>query len=128
MATYLIPAGMLGSVVEVLQRSASQLPEDKAAACDAIERLLDPYGLRPMPPNLAMDAWVAAHFDEQPDTEELIEELRVCHEGSAYCAEFLRTLNERSPTALKLTHALLRHNRGRDLPEVLGQGDEGGEF
>lgn len=118
LATHLIPAGMLGNVVEVLKRNVSLLPEDKNAACDALHRLLAPYDPPAIPRNHAMDAWVATHFDEQPDIEGLIEELRVCHEGSAYCPEFLRTLNERSPTALKLTHALLRHNRGRSLPEV----------
>jgi len=118
MATLQIPSGAVGGVIDILQKNAVRLPGDKAMAISALTLLLDPYRMSDGTPRRDMDEWVAAHFDNKPSLEELVQGLNVCRWGTDYCSDFLATLSERSPTALKLTHALLLKNRSRPLPDV----------
>ena len=115
LATLQIPSGVMGAVIDILQKNAASLPADKAMARSALSHLLDPYRMPDGALRRDMDDWVAAHFDNKPSLEGLIQDLKMCRWGQGYCSEFLATLSERSPTALKLTHALLLKNRGRPL-------------
>jgi len=118
MATRLIPSGMMEIVTEIMRNYSVLLARGKASALSALALLLDPYRMKEVPPNQVLDSWVAEHFDRRGTLEELLGTLNVCRWGHDYCAEFLLTLSERSPTALKVTHALLMHNRNRPLREV----------
>jgi enoyl-CoA hydratase/carnithine racemase len=118
LATLLIPSGVVGEAIDTIGKNAARLPKDKVMARSALVRLIDPYRMPEGEPRNDLDAWVAAHFNGKPSLQGLVEDLTMCRWGQDYCSEFLATLSERSPTALKLTHALLLKNRGRPLPEV----------
>jgi len=74
--------------------------------------------------NPEMDDWVATHFAGKTSIREIMNSLARCSQEDRLCQDVYRRLSERSPTALVLTLALLRHNGRRPLEEVFAA--EGG--
>jgi enoyl-CoA hydratase len=83
-----------------------------------LESIIETFSIGDIPAQPEMDAWVAEHFTLENSLEELIQSLRTCSSGKEYCEEFLQEIDGRSPTSLRLTHALLKRNFGHTLKEV----------
>ncbi len=79
---------------------------------------LAPFFQEDMPVNPGMDAWIATHFAGKTSIREIMNSLSRCSQEDRLCQDVYRRLSERSPTALVLTLALLRHNERRPLEEV----------
>jgi enoyl-CoA hydratase/carnithine racemase len=71
-----------------------------------------------VPSNPDMDFWVREYFAGKDSLPGIMSELRACGTQHALCEGVFQRLSERSPTALLLTHRLLRHNEGKPLEEV----------
>ena len=71
-----------------------------------------------IPINKDMDEWVAKYFAGKSDLKDILASLTKCGRQQELCDGVFASIAERSPTALVLTLKLLRHNEGRQLPEV----------
>jgi enoyl-CoA hydratase len=71
-----------------------------------------------IPTNKDMDEWVAKYFAGKADLKDILASLKHCGIQQDLCDGVFTSIAERSPTALVLTLKLLRHNEGRQLPEV----------
>jgi enoyl-CoA hydratase/carnithine racemase len=71
-----------------------------------------------IPTNKDMDEWVAKYFAGKADLKDILASLTKCGGHQKLCDGVFASIAERSPTALVLTLKLLRHNEGRQLPEV----------
>jgi enoyl-CoA hydratase len=118
LATHLVSSNALEEVLSVLNNVGPSLPQPKNETKAAITGLLENYLIKEIPADPEMDVWVAGHFDQTDDIVNLIESLNSCSWGKDYCEKFLKTLHERSPTALKLTSMQLALNRSKPLAEV----------
>jgi enoyl-CoA hydratase len=118
LATHLISSGALEEIFSILKNAGPFLPEKKNETEAEVTELLENHLIREIQADPEMDAWVALHFDRTDNIASLISSLNVCSWGKDYCEKFLKTLHERSPTALKLTAMQLALNRGKPLAEV----------
>ena len=103
---------------KVLQSFQGELTDDKTIATKHLKSYLPSFFQRDIPMNPGMDAWVATHFAGKTSLPEIMDSLSRCGQEDRLCQDVYRRLSERSPTALALTLALLRHNEGRSLEEV----------
>jgi enoyl-CoA hydratase/carnithine racemase len=71
-----------------------------------------------IPTNKDMDEWVEKYFAGKSDLKDILASLTECGRQQELCDGVFASIAERSPTALVLTLKLLRHNEGRQLPEV----------
>jgi enoyl-CoA hydratase len=65
-----------------------------------------------------MDAWVIGHFSGKRTVNDVVFSLGRCGAYDISCDQALRSITERSPTALAVTLRLLRRNEHRTLDEV----------
>jgi hypothetical protein len=63
-----------------------------------------------IPAKPEMDRWIAEYFAGRSSLQEIIGLLQTCRITLAPCEGVISELHEKSPTALKLTLKLLRHN------------------
>ncbi len=117
LATHLVQAAQVPGLLETFKEAAVNLPRAKEAAVRQLREILAPWGLQKTRPEL--DAWVARHFAGKASVREILDSLSHCPDHRRLDNEVLARLQARSPTALVLTLALLRRNRGRPLEEVL---------
>jgi enoyl-CoA hydratase/carnithine racemase len=118
LADSLTKRGQLPKLREALQSFSGKLTEEKTIAVRHVRSYLASFFQEDIPVNSEMDAWVAAHFSGKTSLREIMSSLAQCSLEDRLCQDVYHRLSERSPTALVLTLALLRHNEGRPLEEV----------
>ncbi len=118
LATELTKRGDLPRLRKALQAFSETPAEEKTMVAQRLRSYLSPFFREDMPVNPKMDAWVATHFAGKTSIREIMDSLSRCSRQDRLCQDVYRRLSERSPTALVLTLALLRHNEGRRLEEV----------
>jgi enoyl-CoA hydratase/carnithine racemase len=118
MANTLIKGGDVPRLRQALQSFSEKLPEEKAEAARHLSSHLAPFSRDDIRPNPEMDAWVATHFSGKSSIRQIMDSLSRCRPDDQLCRDVYQRLSERSPTALVLTLALLRHNEGLPLEEV----------
>lgn len=119
LATHGVESHRLKSVLGALEDAAPALSPDRIIARDQLFELMASLTRSEViPQDAAMDAWVRTYFDGVSSVPELLENLSQCQMQSRLCEGVFRRLSERSPTAVTLTLALLRVQRGRPLEEV----------
>jgi enoyl-CoA hydratase/carnithine racemase len=118
LANSLTKRSQLPRLRKALQSFQGKLTDDQTVAIEHLKSYLASFFQRDMPINPEMDAWVATHFAGKTSLPEIMDSLSRCSQEDRLCQDVYRRLSERSPTALVLTLALLRHNEGRPLEEV----------
>lgn len=103
---------------KALQSFQGKLTDDQTVAIEHLKSYLASFFQKDMPINPEMDEWVATHFAGKTSLPEIMNSLSRCSQEDRLCQDVYHRLSERSPTALVLTLALLRHNEGRPLEEV----------
>jgi enoyl-CoA hydratase/carnithine racemase len=103
---------------KALQAFSETSTEGKTMAARHLKSYLSPFFQEDAPVNAEMDAWVATHFAGKTSIREIMDSLSRCSRQDRLCQDVYRRLSERSPTALVLTLALLRHNEGHPLEEA----------
>jgi len=103
---------------KALQSFRGKLIDDKTIATEHLKSYLASFFQGDIPTNPGMDAWIATHFAGKTSLPEIIDSLSRCSPEDPLCQDVYHRLSERSPTALVLTLALLRHNEGRPPEEV----------
>jgi enoyl-CoA hydratase len=118
LANSLTKGGQLPGLRKALQRFPEKLADEKTIATRHLKSHLAPFFREDIPVRPEMDAWVATHFSGKASIREIMNSLSRCSQEDRLCQDVYHRLSERSPTALALTLALLRHNEGRPLEEV----------
>jgi enoyl-CoA hydratase len=118
LATHLVESARWQELQDRLRELAPDLPGDKARAVQKLARALEPFAEKGIQAYPELDAWVAEHFAGKTSLQEILASLQQCSLELQLCQDVLQRLEERSPTALALTLALLRANEGRPLAEV----------
>jgi enoyl-CoA hydratase len=121
MANALTRRADLPRLRKALQGFLETPTEDKMTAARHLRSYLAPFLREDTRVNPEMDAWVATHFAGKTSIRELMNSLSRCSREDSLCQDVYRRLSERSPTALVLTLALLRHNEGHPLEEVFAE-------
>jgi len=103
---------------KALQSFLEELTDGKTNGARHLKSHLAPFFQAAVPVNPEMDDWVATHFAGKASLREIMDSLSRCSQEDRLCQDVYRRLSERSPTALVLTLALLRHNEARPLEEV----------
>lgn len=117
LATYLVLRNKLPETITLLTRHSESLIVEKAQAVSRLHALFEVLK-NDIPQNPDMDEWVRTYFAGRTSLPEILTDLSQCSVQSEQCEGVFQRLSERSPTALVLTHKLLRHNEGRPLDEV----------
>jgi len=128
MANALTKRGELPRLRKALQSFSEKLTDGKTMAARHLRSHLAPFFREDIRVNPEMDAWVATHFAGKTSIREIMNSLSRCSQEDRLCQDVYRRLSERSPTALVLTLALLRHNEGRPLEEVFAAEAEAARF
>lgn len=110
--------GQLVKLRKALQSFSEELTDGRKIGARHLASHLTPFFREGASVNPEMDAWVATHFSGKTSLREIMSSLSRCKQEDRLCQDVYRRLSERSPTALVLTLALLRHNEGRPLEEV----------
>ncbi|MEJ5363623.1 MAG: enoyl-CoA hydratase/isomerase family protein [Desulfosoma sp.] len=119
LATHFVETSRVPNLVQALIDAAPKLPRKRHEAARRLHQIVSPFQTEaPLPHDPEMDAWVATYFDGVSSVPKLLEELSQCQVQSRLCDGVFRRLSERSPTAVALTLALLKRQRGRPLEEV----------
>ena len=118
LATALTSGEQLPRLRKALQSFRGKLADGKKLATDHLKSYLASFFQGDIPVNPRMDAWIATHFAGKTSLLEIMDSLSRCSQEDRLCQDVYDRLSERSPTALVLTLALLRHNQGRPLEEV----------
>lgn len=119
LATHFVETGRIPDLMEALTKTAPQLPRKRDEAARRVHEIASSFQTdAPLPQDPEMDAWVGTYFDGVSSVPKLLEDLSQCQVHSRLCEGVFRRLSERSPTAVALTLALLRRQRGRALEEV----------
>jgi len=118
LANALIKRAQLPRLIKALQSFPGKLTGEKTVAVQYLKPYLASFLQEDIPVNSEMDAWVATHFAGKTSLPEIMGSLSRCSREDRLCQDVYRRLSERSPTALVLTLALLRHNEGRPLEGV----------
>ena len=113
LADSLTKRGQLPKLREALQSFPGKLTGKKTIGVQHLKSYLASFFQEDIPVNPKMDAWVAAHFSGKTSLREIMNSLSQCSLEDRLCQDVYHRLSERSPTALVLTLALLRHNEGR---------------
>lgn len=120
LATHAVESYRLPDVLRALQDAAPALtPERTTAQKELFELMASFTRSEAIPVDAAMDTWVRSYFDGVSSVPELLKNLSQCQTQSRLCEGVFRRLSERSPTAVALTLALLKVQRGRPIEEVL---------
>lgn len=118
MANALTKRGKLPRLRKALQSFSDKLTNGKTMAARQLRSHLAPFLREDIRVDPEMDDWVATHFAGKTSIREIMNSLSRCSQEDRLCQDVYRRLSERSPTALVLTLALLRHNEGHPLEEV----------
>lgn len=118
LATAYCPSVHLPLIQGALTSFKLPLPPDRKAGAALLQAEIGLFLESPPAFPCPLDDWVAEHFQGKGTLVELLASLSTCSLDSLVCREVWSRLGERSPTALALTLKLLRHNKGRPLPEV----------
>ena len=119
LATHFVETAQIPNLLQALAQAAAELPRKREEAAWRLGEITSAFqSAVPLPQDPPMDAWVRTYFDGVSSVPELLENLSQCQEQSRLCDGVFRRLSERSPTAVALTLALLRRQRGRALEEV----------
>ncbi len=110
--------GHLPRLTKALQSFSEELTDGKTIGARHLTSHLTPFFREGASVNPELDAWVATHFAGKASLREIMDSLSRCSQDDRLCQDVYHRLSERSPTALVLTLALLRHNEGRPLEEV----------
>ncbi|HXX36067.1 MAG TPA: enoyl-CoA hydratase/isomerase family protein [Thermodesulfobacteriota bacterium] len=119
LATALTRGEQLPRLRKALQSFRGRLTDGKKIATEHLKSYLTSFFQGDIPVNPGMDAWIATHFAGKTSLPEIMDSLSRCSQEDRLCQDVYHRLSERSPTALVLTLALLRHNEGRPIEEVL---------
>jgi enoyl-CoA hydratase len=128
LATAFTRSSHLPLIQEVLGRFKLPLPPARQAAARLLREELRLFFEAPPALPCPLDDFVARHFQGCPSLPALTASLSTCSLDSLFCREVWERLGERSPTALAVTLALLRHNQGRPLPEVFASEAQAAAF
>ncbi len=118
LANALCPSPHLPLIQDALAALNLPLPPARPAAAALLREEIGLFLETPPAQACPLDDWVARYFHGLQSLPELLDDLWTCSPESLTCQEVWARLGERSPTALALTLALLRHNQGRPLPQV----------
>ena len=117
-ADVLIGSADKRALIESLETFEPQAGLDKEGLVNRLGERISGFCRRDIPRNEAMDQWVEQYFAGQADVRGILETLKHCTQQQTHCAEVFASIGERSPTALVLTLALLRHNENRPISDV----------
>lgn len=119
LATHFVETPRTEGLIQALAQASPTLPRKRREAAQRLGEIVSSFQTgAPLPEDLDMDAWVRTYFDGASSVPKLLEDLSQCQVQSRLCQGVFRRLSERSPTAVALTLALLRRQRGRPLEEV----------
>jgi enoyl-CoA hydratase/carnithine racemase len=116
LATHFVESGKIGGVIQEL--TSLPVAGDRPKAAAAIRAQIEQHGVKKIPAKPAFDRWVKEHFSGKNSLQAIFTALQNAQSETALSRDVLRTLSERSPTALAVTFALLSMNQGRSLEEV----------
>ncbi len=119
LANSFVKRGQLVRLRKTLQTFSEELSDGKAMRTRHLRSHLTPFFQGGVPANPEMDAWVATHFAGKTSLRDIMDSLSRCGQDDRLCQDVYHRLSERSPTALVLTLALLRHDEARPLEEVI---------
>jgi enoyl-CoA hydratase/carnithine racemase len=118
LATHLLQSETVADFVKALKGLPDSVSQKKGGRFSVIRSLVEQHSQRPKPSQEAMDSWVEKHFADKASLHETLASLKVDASKDHFCQETLKTLNDRSPTALMLTFMLLRMNAKQPLKDV----------
>lgn len=119
LATHFVETSRIDGLIRALAQAAPELPRGRGDAVQRLNEIASSFQAGPhLPEDPDMDLWVRTYFDGVSTVPKLLEDLSQCQVQSRLCDGVFRRLSERSPTAVALTLALLRLQRGRPLEEV----------
>lgn len=113
---------------KALQNFSEELTDEKTIEAQHLKSHLAPFLEEAVSLHPERDAWVETHFAAKTSFREIMESLSQCSREDRFCRDVYHRLSERSPTALVLTLALLRHNQGRPLEEVFAAETRAAQF
>ena len=128
LAHVLIPSVRLPAAIVAVEGLDLPDARDRGEVLDAVRRAIAPFADAPPGREDAMDAWVRENFHGAADVPSLLLGLSQCAGETALCNRVFESMSGRSPTALALTLALLRANRGKPLEEVFAAELAAAEF
>ena len=119
LATHFVETAQIPNLIQAFVEASLNLPPQREDAARQLRDIASAFqSAVPLPHDPPMDAWVRTYFDGVSSVPKLLENLSQCQVQSRLCDGVFRRLSERSPTAVALTLALLRRQRGRALEEV----------
>lgn len=128
LATHLVRKEAISDIKAELGPLSDKLSHKKNRAVQALESMVDHYHEEPVAPHSFRDEEIEAHFFGKPSLEKVVDSLRETSPTSSFARETLHALAKRSPTALMLTFALFKTNRGCSLPEVFERDRKAASF
>ena len=118
LATHFMNSKNIPELIETLEKFDAGEKLNKDALKQEIIGKISKFIDFNVPTNKDMDEWVAKYFAGKSDLKDILVSLTKCGMQRELCDGVFASIAERSPTALVLTLKLLRHNEGRQLPEV----------
>lgn len=119
LATHWVPSAQIDGLIQILAETSPELPIDRHEAAHRLHEIVSSFRMtESLPDDPEMDDWVRCYFEKVASVPKLLEDLSQCQVQSRLCEGVFRRLSERSPTAVALTLALLKRQRGRPLGEV----------
>lgn len=119
LTTHSVASGDIPLIRTLLEESHLSVSPERVEAAETIAGLIEPFLQKEIPSKSSMDDWVGDYFAGKATVTAIAEGLRECSIFMDLCNDVFRELSERSPTALVLTHRLLRRNEGRTMEDVL---------
>ncbi|MEJ5348235.1 MAG: enoyl-CoA hydratase/isomerase family protein [Desulfosoma sp.] len=125
LATHFVDSSQQQSLIDALEEASPSLPGNRKGAAAFLGKLVAAFqSHHPLPEDPDMDAWVRDYFDGVSSVPTLLENLSKCQIQSRLCEGVFRRLSERSPTAVGLTLALLKVQKGRPLETVFARDEK----
>jgi enoyl-CoA hydratase/carnithine racemase len=118
LATHFTSSGNMGEVIRKLEAAAEGIPLRKEGCREHLDGALKGVLIEDIPDRPDMDAWVRTYFSGRSSVLDILGDLKQCSLEQELCKGVFERLSQRSPLAVVLTLALLRHNEGRDLEDV----------
>ena len=118
LATHLTRSEKIPGIIQALESYQPEGNMSRVALARILSERLSGFFESEIPSNPDMDTWVVQHFSGKKNINDIIIPLRECRVETKICDQVLRSISERSPTALAVTLRLLRHNENRALDEV----------
>jgi enoyl-CoA hydratase/carnithine racemase len=118
LATHLTPSGKVRDLVGTIETFTQKGISHPRELLSLLMRKVNHCFERNIEPNPEGDRWVAEYFAGKTSVPGILESLQVCGLQPAPCEYLFSGLSERSPTALVMTLALMRHNEHLPMDKV----------